>query len=196
MRMLPVVFEWRPVDVADPKTGVVESAFAMVPLEKFSAIAKRQFEANVEYRAGDWVIGGDVRSTQHHKRYFAALNQAFANFPEGVEKRWPTVEHFRAWALVETHWCNEKEIDCISEKHAMALATFSRSEAPFARIKIVVSPVTKKKTLVFIWVPMSQDYASMDKDTFKKSSDDVLDLAAAFVKVPRGKLLAEAGRNA
>lgn len=195
-RHAPIVFEWRAVDVIDPKSGEVSKALAMLPIERFAVLAKREFEIGQMYRFGDVVIGGDVRSTQHHKRYFAALRDAFSNLPETVAARWPTVEHFRAWLLVETHWCNEKEIDCADEKNARRLALHCRTESPFARIQIATDPVTGLKTKVVIKVPMSQDYGSMDKETFKKSSDDVLDLAAHFVQVPRNTLLKEAGRSA
>lgn len=196
MRMQPVVFEWKEVDVVDPKTGEVSKTFAMVPLERFLPTAKRQFQTEQKYRPGDWIVGEDVRSTAQHKRYFAALREAFDQLPETIARRWPTVEHFRHWLLIEANWKDEKEINCEDETHAKRLATFVRTETPFARITVATNPRTGKKTIVVIERAMSQDYSAMDKETFKRSSDDVLDLAATFIQVPRGKLLKEAGRSA
>lgn len=194
-RHAPIVFEWRAVDVADPKTGEVSKALAMLPIERFAVLAKREFEIGQMYRFGDVVVGGDVRSTQHHKRYFAALRDAFNNLPEKIAARWPTVEHFRHWLLIETNWKDEKEIHCEDETYAKRLATFVRSESPYARIRILTNPTTGKKTIVMIERAMSQDYGAMDKETFKQSSDAVLDLAAHLIQVPRGTLLKEAGRS-
>lgn len=191
--MNPVVFKWVDVDVIiDGETGEVARTKAMVPTKRYRRTATQQFHDGEEYP----LTIVQARSRAAHNRYFAALHEAFVNVREDIAARWPTEEHFRAWLLIETKWCVEKEIDCVNERHAMLLAKHCRSESPFARIKITESPTTGKKTLVFIWVPMSQDHSSMDKETFKKSSDDVLDLAAHFSRTNRTELLKNAGRSA
>jgi hypothetical protein len=187
--MQPVVFEWREVEVSDPKTGEVSKTFAMVPLERFLPTAKRQFQTEQKYRPGDWIVGEDVRSTAQHKRYFAALREAFDQLPETIARRWPTSEHFRHWLLIEANWKDEKEINCEDETHAKRLATFVRTETPFARITVATNPRTGKKTIVVIERAMSQDYSAMDKETFKRSSDDVLDLAATLFRCRAEPLL-------
>lgn len=192
MKNVPVVFKWQTVDVADETTGVVQSVLAMVPNFRYRIVAGRQFHVGEEYP----LVVMESRSRAAHNRYFAALNEAFHNLPETMAERWPTVEHFRAWLLIETHWCYEKEIDCADEKNARRLAMHSRSESPHARIILATDPKTSKKTKVFIKVPMSQDHSAMDKEAFKQSSDAVLDLAAHFVSVSKGSLVQNAGRSA
>jgi hypothetical protein len=117
--MQPVVFEWREVEIADPKTGEVSKTFAMVPLERFAPTAKRQFQTDQKYRPGDWIVGEDVRSTAQHKRYFAALREAFDQLPETIS----ALADGRAlphWLLIEANWKDEKEINCEDETQRKA----------------------------------------------------------------------------
>ena len=113
VRILPVNFVWREVDVVDAD-GVAERRLAMVPLPRYGNVCKRQYEEGCEYP----MVPLEARSRASHNAYFAQVHDAFQNIPESIAARWPTEEHLRKWSLVETGWFNESEIDCADEKGA------------------------------------------------------------------------------
>lgn len=198
MRMSPVMFRWCEAEVIiDAATGEVARTLAMVPTIRYRNLAKRQFHIDAEYPLA--II--EERSRPAHSRYFAALNDAFENLPEGIAARFPTAMHFRKWLLIEAGWFVEKEFRFKGHDRkvqARRLATYVRTEDEYARITIsdIVEEDGSPASVVIIRKAQSQDHSSMDKEKFKASSDAVLDLAAHFIQVPRGKLLQEAGQSA
>lgn len=189
MRMVPVVFVWQEVDIVDGD-GVAERRLAMVPLKRYGNVCGRQYHPGEEYPLAPL----EARSRASHNHYFAALDEGFKNLPENIAARWPTSEHMRAWILVETGWFDEHEFDFDNEKDARRLATFVRTEAEYARIS--VSRLGQSKWKVIVRRPKSQSAAAMGKVEFEQSKRDVLDMLAAFINVPRGTLVKQAGRNA
>ena len=177
-----IVFVWREIPI---EGGTFKACFAMVPVPRYANVAKRQFVEGHEYVLEQ----ASERSMASHSQFFAALNDYFDNLPETIAARWPTANHFRRWLLCETGWFDEKEFDLISEKHAKALAAFIRTEDDYARIV-----VRNKK--VIVRRAKSQSLKAMGKEDFQKSKNDVLDLAAQFVGVPRAMAMKEAGRSA
>ena len=111
MRIAPVVFTWKAVDVVDGD-GVAERRQAMVPTLRYRKVADRQFHDLEEYP----LVILEARSRASHNFYFASLNEGFDSLPENIAARWPTSEHMRAWLLVETGWFDEHEFDFDNEK--------------------------------------------------------------------------------
>ena len=185
MRIQPVVFTWREVDVFEAH-GEVRRAWAMVPIAKYTNVAKRQFGTEVGEHVLEPTTERDMRS---HNAFFAAIGDHFDNLPETVAARWPTATHFRRWLLVECGWFDEKEFECASEEQANGLARYFRDADDFARIF-----VRGKKVL--LRTPKSQAVAAMRPSDFKKCKADCLDLAENLTGVPRGQAMKEAGRSA
>lgn len=181
VRHIPVVFAWVEVtvDIAHPKTGEMVSLkrMAMVPRKKFRGVADRQFAAGEEYP----LVVLEARSRASHSHYFAALNEAFKNLPEKIADRWLDSEHFRAWLLIQTNWCNEFEVTCAKNSEAVRLASRFKSENAYSQVSI-------HGTKVIVRTAKSQSVATMGKQEFESSKRDVLDLAAEFIGTPRADL--------
>lgn len=184
MKVQPVTYTWREVDAVDAE-GIATKCMAMVPLRKYGNVAKRQFSDGETYTLGPI----EERSMASHNAFFAALHEYYENLPEKIADRWPSAEHFRKWCLVETGWCEEKEFELQSEKHAKALAAFIRTEDAYARLAV-------RGLKVIVWRPRSQSLQAMGKADFQKSKNDVLELAAQFVGVKPSQMMREAGKVA
>lgn len=186
MRILPVVFNYR--EVQDRETG--EIITAMVPQSRYAKVAKRQYVLGEEYP----LVPLEARSRASHSAYFAQINEAFDNLPESIAARWPSAEHLRKWLLVETGWFEEKEYDFDTERDALRLANFIRTEDEYARIfKTQVGP---KKWKVIVRRAKSQSAASMAKQAFEDSKKAVLDALEHEIGLARGQLKKHAGRSA
>lgn len=192
MRIVPVVFVWRDVDViADD--GEVTRARAMVPIVRYAKVAARQYGDSGTEHTLEPVTHRDMH---RHNHFFAALNEAFKNLPEQIAARWPTSEHFRKWLLIETGWFDEKEWDFEgrgAQKNAERLGLFVRAEAEFARIKTV--EVAPGKWKVIVRRAKSQAIPAMKPEEFYQSKKDVLDYASGMIGVRPTELKKQAGRN-
>lgn len=141
----------------------------MVPHTRFLTLCDRQFVVGADYPMQ--VV--EPRSMKSHNHYFASLNEMFENLPEAVAKRWPTIEHLRAWALVHTGFYTEKDYACDNESKAKYLAKIIRAHSEYAVIKI-------SGDVVKVLDPKSQSIAAMGNDEFKESKEKVLDLVASL----------------
>lgn len=188
MRMVPVVFVWRDVQLVD-EDGVITTRRVMDPLARYDNVAGRQFGVGEEYP----LVVLEARTRASHNHYFAALGEAFNNLPETVATRWPSSEHLRKWVLIETGWAEEKEFDCPDEKFAKRLGLFIRTEDQFARISI--HRLEGGAFKVIVRRAKSQSAASMPRQEFEDSKRDVLDYLASMVGVKASELKKQAGRN-
>ena len=98
-------------------------------------------------------------------------------------------EHFRAWALCETGFCEVLEFDFDSPKDAQTVAKLYRRKDTYAQILMRGAHITIKE-------PKSQSAANMSKEPFEQSKRAVLDLLEAMLGVAKGTLNKEAGRSA
>lgn len=192
-RILPVVFVWSELEVM-LEGGEVRKIHAMVPLDRFGNVCRRQYNLQEEYP----LIPLEERSMKSHNAYFAQLSSAFQNLPEGMAARWPTVEHMRKWVLIETGWYEEKEFPYEghdAKRNARRLGTWIRTENEFARIS--VHEVTPTKALVIVRTAKSQAKLAMrSKQEFEASKADVLGWLEHAIGVESGTLKREAGMHA
>jgi len=156
MKMRPVNFVWR-----DDGT--------MKPEQRFATLCDRQFVIGEVYPLQ--VV--EARSMASHNFYFASLHEMWNNLPEDIAKRFPTIEHLRAWALVQAGFYTEKDYVCDSVRKAAHLAKIIRAHAEYAVIKI-------SGDVVKVFDPKSQSRPSMSAEEFKASKDAVLDIVAAL----------------
>lgn len=179
-----IAFSWREVEFADADGEIIKTG-AMVPSTRYRKVAERQFGAG-----GEYVLEPvEERSMALHSRYFATLHDLFQNVPEKMQARWPTEKHFRAWLLIECNWFNEDEFELGSDKQAMNLAKLIRTEDAFARISVHGNKVIIRRA-------RSQSRKAMGAVDFKKSQEDVLDLAGQLVGVSRSVAMKNAGKAA
>jgi hypothetical protein len=183
-RHYPVVYKWCMVDVLDG-AGEVHATWAMVPTPRYEGLAYKQYAAGEEYA----LTLLEARSRASHNHFWASLQNGFDNLPENIAARFPSVDHMRAYLLIETGWCDEMECELVSNAEARKLAARTRSESPYARITI-------RDRKVVVWYPKSQSAAAMGHQAFQDSKRDVLGLLEGMIGVPLGSLSKEAGRAA
>jgi hypothetical protein len=186
-RVYPVNFIWREVDVIDGD-GEVRRQMAMVPSGNYASVIRRQFHAGEEYTLAPI----EARSRASHNQYFAAVADGYQTLPE-YDRRWRNAEHLRKWALVETGWFDELEIELQSPRHAERLTARLIEYAQQHRVYV---KVIIEGSRVLIRTAQSQAAAAMGKVDFEQSKRDVLDLIEGFIDVPRGTLMREAGKHA
>lgn len=202
MRIHPVTFVWRALDLQD-EDGVLRHVRAMVPLPQYGNLCGRQFAEGEEYT----LTPLEERSMASHRQYFAALNSGFKNIPERIRWRvdkkgkpilddagnkipsWPTVEHWRKWLLIETNCYSERIIEEASPAHARRLAAWLRVDEDFARIAV-------NRSTVIIRRAKSQAMPAMKKSDFEASKRAVLELNDAMTDVPPGTHWREGGMDA
>lgn len=180
MRMVPVVFRWD--WFAIPGTG--ELKLVMIPEVRYEKIARRQFAEGEDYP----MVVLEARSRASHNAYFAAVGEAWNNLPEEIAVRWPSAEHLRKWALIETGWFDEKDFECQSPGHAKRLAVFIRKVDEYARI-------IPHGNRVIVRDAKSQSAAAQGKEAFEASKKDVLDLLASMARTTPKELKQQAGRS-
>lgn len=168
MKIKPVIFVWREVDVVKVDGDIVR-ARVMVPLPRFNPVCAQQFALDAEYPMQ--IV--EPRSMRSHNHFFASLHEMWDNLPEEVAKRYPTAEHLRAWALVEAGFYTEKYYECDSPAKAKYLARIIRAHSEMAIIKV-------SGDVVRVFDPKSQSVAAMGNEEFKASKEAVLDIVQAL----------------
>jgi hypothetical protein len=156
-----------------------------VPARGYAARAARDFKPGEAYT----LEVREDRSPHMHRHYFAAIAEAFANLDERVTNRLKTPEHLRKWALIETGHYDETITDCGSHEVALRMAAFTRRKDDYSEI-IVRGNLLCERTA------KSQSVRVMNKEDFKQSSRDVLDLLSDMINVNRTALERYAGRVA
>lgn len=171
MKIEPIAFLW---------TGR-----EMVPLDRFRALANRQFRAGQEYA----LIPHQARSSESHRHFFSCVRKGWDNLPERIANQYPTSEHLRKWALVQEGYADEKKHVCASANEARKLAALIRTLDGYAVMKI-------QGSVLMIWTPMSQDENHMGHETFEKSKTVVLERIAHMCGITVKELTANAKENA
>lgn len=116
------------------------------------------------------------RSAASHRHYFASINEAWANLPEGMTETYPTAEHLRKTALIRAGYRDERSIVCASKAEAHRVAAFIRPLDDYALV-IVSGAVVR------VYTAKSQSLRAMGKTVFQQSKDDVLGSIALMIGV-------------
>lgn len=169
-RPRPVLFTW--------------DGDVMIPLPRFKELCNRQFAVHEEYPLQ--IV--EQRSQASHNHYFVALAEAHQNLAEEYADRFPTPEHLRAWALVQTGHCTETDIVCDSPAEARKLASSIRRWNPYSVIRT-------SGNVVKVFEPKSQSRVEMKKEEFEASKADVLSLVAGMARTTPAELKKNAGRS-
>lgn len=172
-RPRPVIFTW-----TDDGT--------MVPLVRYKRICDQQFVVGEEYPLQ--IV--ESRNMNSHRHYFATIHSAWENLPEHLSALYPTHEALRAKALVETHFCTERDYVCDTQVKARHLATIIRNHSPYSVIKV-------SGNIVKVFEPKSQSLSAMSADEFRASKTAVLDwIESLNPRVPMSAIKKEAAKVA
>jgi hypothetical protein len=141
----------------------------MFPVQRFRSLFGLQFEVGEEYPLG--IVEHASAASRGH--YFVRLQEIFANLPE-TEKRFPSWEHLRHWAMVEASFCNVAVTVMDTPKDAKAMAAGVRLSDPYAVIIV-------RENVVRIARAKSQSRIAMKAEEFQKSKQAVLDICEALL---------------
>lgn len=129
----------------------------------------------------------EERDMNSHRHYFVQLSEAWRSLPESFDPQYPTLEIFRKKLLVRAGWYHMTEMVCASAESAITTAAFMSDIDPSVLIDIRGNVIRK-------YVARSQSLAAMGRKDFQKSKWDVLNLAAALIRVTPKQLEEHARR--
>lgn len=140
-------------------------------------------------RAGNYFVDGEryileareQRSSASHRRYMASVNEVWKTLPEDLEKRFPSADHLRKWALVHAGYADEDTTVWETPEDAMKVAAMIRKRDDFAVISV-------KGNTVRIFTAKSQDMRSMNNKEFQASVEAVERVIAELIGTTVGEL--------
>lgn len=159
---------------------------AMIPTQRFAAVARNQFVDQREYRLEE----RHDRSSKSLAHYHAVMKDVHDNLPDEKLKEYPTVEHLRKRALIKLGYATVKDHVCKTNKAAQALAAIIEEEGDEYLLVLTIDKTVR------VYRPMSQDIHHMNSDQFEASKRDVLKLCADMLGVDLSTLRKVAGKTA
>jgi len=160
-------------------------ADAMVMVPRSKAMACRTYVDGEAYRLD--VV--EERSINSHNHEFAWLHEAWKNLPETLADQYPTSEHLRKRALIDSGFYNETIIDCGTNAAALRVASHLRSRDGFALVIV-------RGAFVIERTAKSQSRRSMGKEEFQRSKTALMDTVAALIGTTPETLAANSGKAA
>ncbi|HYA07739.1 MAG TPA: hypothetical protein VEF90_17765 [Xanthobacteraceae bacterium] len=146
------------------------SGEVMVPA--YPRLADRHFVVGENYR----LAPPQERSKKSHDHFFAALDKAWENLPEGLALEFPSAEDLRARALIACGYANSRQFVASSKAEAVRLAAFIRHGREYSVVAVNGCAVTE-------FTAQSQSLKAMGPKEFQKSKQAVLEYVAAMVGV-------------
>lgn len=170
MKIEPIAFLW---------TGR-----EMVPLDRFRALANRQFRSGQEYA----LVPHQGRSDASHNHYFACIKKGWENLPENLADKFPSPEALRKRCLVLEGYADQVDHVCSNDGAAKLIALVRKLD-PYTVMQ-------RSGNVLSIWTPQSQDKASMGHEAFELSKTKVLERIANMCGITVKELTANAKENA
>lgn len=155
----------------------------MIPLGRFRKLCVDQFVVGEEYA----LMMVENRNMGSHNAYFAQVGRAWKNLAEEYDGDFPSPEHLRKWALVQTGYYFETDYVFDTKKDARMFAVAIRDKDEYAVIKIGSDGKTVK-----VFTAQSQSVPAMPPDLFEQSKTDVLDLIAGMARTTPAELKTQA----
>jgi hypothetical protein len=151
--------------------------------DSFVPIRRHAKDCDARFTIGEHYALEEVkeRSSKSHAQYFAAVNDAWLNLPDGIAEKFPTAEHLRKHALIASGYFDKRSIQAASKAEALRLAAFIRPMDEYAI-------VTVSAALVEVYTAKSQSYKAMGKAEFQASKQAVLDYVASMIGVSTDEL--------
>ncbi len=123
-RVPPMLYRW---------TGQAQE-----PLASFRAMAAHRLEVGAVYR----LVVEEARSEVSHSHEFAWLKPAWQSLPDTLKGEFPSPEHLRKRALIETGWCSMQDYVCGTKAEAARWSANLRRELDeYALIQVSESVV-------------------------------------------------------
>jgi len=107
------------------------------------------------------------RSPKSHRHLFAIIKDAWCSLPEPYASTILSPEHFRKSLLIRAGWCTEQQIICRSRPDAIRAMNIMQDMDEYALIDFADNAIT-------IWQAKSMSRKSMDKETFQRIKDSIL----------------------
>lgn len=158
---------------------------AMIPLDRFRALANRQYHAGTEYV----LIDHKGRSEESHRHYFACIRKGWESLPGKYDGKFPSPEALRKRCLVWEGYADQTDHVCEDDEAAAKMITLIRKLDPYA-------VMTRSGNVLTIWVAQSQDHASMGHEEFQVSKTKVLERIANMCGITLKQLTDNAKENA
>lgn len=151
---------------------------AFRPLQRYHNILRAQISV------GDIVPleRHEERSVATHNHEFAWLKDAWQNLPESIAADYPSAEHLRKRALINTGWCDVRDYACNSRAEAMRLAAALRGELDDYTVVVV------QDAAVRVLRAKSQGRGKMSPANFQASKQAILDWVAELIGVAPAEL--------
>lgn len=146
----------------------------MAPLHRYHRVCDKQFVVGETYMLENI----EQRSSVSHKHYFARLNDLWHSLPEHIAPLYPSVEHLRAYALIQAGFCDVRTMTFQSKRIAEKVVAFVKPSDPF-------SIVDHRGATVMVFSPKSQSTHAMDKEEFGRSKRAVLEIIENMVGVTK-----------
>lgn len=148
------------------------NGISFTPMIHHAKLADRHFVIGERYR----LVVQEDRSDVSHRHQFAWLKWAWENLPESIAMQYPSPEHLRKRALIDTGHYTEEVIDAGTAAAAERVGAYLRGKDLFIL-------VIMRGRFVFIRHAKSQSYAAMGRHEFQKSKTDIMERIAELVGV-------------
>lgn len=133
------------------------------------------------------------RSDPHHRLFFAVLDRALENWPEGEKFQPEDSEHLRSYVLIKAGHFINLDLRC-ENPDALSLED---------QLRAIIRTVSEKPPLmhsyqwgVRLFWPKSLSYAAVDRKTFNEVSEKVFEIISVTLGVPIEQMKREAKRQA
>lgn len=130
----------------------------------------------LDYGQGEIITVEEVqeRSAKSHRHYFAVINEAWQNLPEGLADEFPNAESLRKRALIKTGYATLTELLCANNAEAVkACAAFTAAD-PYSFCEI-------SGRAVRIWRAESQSVKAMGGKKFAESKERVFNWISKLI---------------
>ena len=137
-----------------------------------------------------------ARSSADHRRFFGLLAKAFDAWPEAHEFQGSSVEHFRAYLLVQAGYTSVTTVDLseitAANPHLLAAARIAIEEAVAAGLRDGDYVFTRPRgDVVEIIRPRSLNWQTLDQKAFGPIREAVESFVEQVIGVPAERLLKE-----
>lgn len=146
---------------------------SLTPVRGFDRIADEHYIVGDVYR----VITQDERSEVSHRHEFAWLREAWKSLPDALRMEYPSSEHLRKRALIETGFCTMQDYVCGSKAEAGRWAANLRRELDEYAV------IVPRESVVRVFRAKSQSRAAMGAADFQASKTAVIEWVAALLEV-------------
>ncbi len=130
-----------------------------------------------------YVVGMNYLLVEHHERsevshrhFFATVNELWQSIPDHLAGEYPTAEHLRKKMLINTGFCDERDIVLNTKADALRVAALSRELDEYAVVVV-------RDHVVRVYRAKSQSTKAMGKADFQASKTAVLDAIHALLGI-------------